>query len=289
MSTLGKILIVTQVIMSLLFMCAAGAVYTVQRNWKTQYDQAQTTIGQQREDYDLQIEELNKQVDELEVQAANEKNRADQVVGEHAQLLAQVQNLQRANNALEQQVSYTDGVSEKSVEEAAFRRDEAEQQRVINQTLRASLNQQSEEIVQLQDERFTLEVANDNLNGQVLSLLDRVAFLERVVNKHGLSTDPREVEGLSDPPPPVDGLVLETRKDRTNRTELAHISIGSDDGLLMGHELDVYRTADRNGGESQYLGRIRIVHLLTDEAVGLVVEAAKNGIIEEGDNVTTKL
>lgn len=289
MSTLGKILIVIQVVMSLLFMCAAGAVYTVQKNWKDQYDNAQITMSQQRQGLETDIEELNKKIDDLNLQVTTQTNRADQVVGERDQLVAQVENLRRQNNALENELDKADGVMETSSKEAEYRQSEAEQQRVVNQTLRATLDDQVQENVQLKDENYGLQVAKDNLNTQVMELLDHVAFLERVVHKHGLSTDRREVEGLTDPPPPVDGLVLNTRKDRTNRTEFAHVSIGSDDGLLVGHELDVYRTAERNGGEPQYLGRIRIVHLLPDEAVGMVVEAAKNGIIEEGDNVTTRL
>jgi hypothetical protein len=289
MSTLGKILIVVQVIMSLLFMCAAGAVYTVQRNWKDQYDNAQKQISSQRDDYDFQIEELNKQIDELGLEVTAQTNRADQVVGENTQLKAQVQDLTRRNDSLEGQVAIADGIAEASANEAELRQAEAEQQRVVNQTLRATLDEQVQENVQLKDANYTLQVANDNLNEQYLALLEQVAFLEKVVAAEGLSTDPREVADLTAPPPPVDGLVLNTRKDRTNRTEFAHVSIGSDDGLQVGHELDVYRSAVQNGGDPQYLGRIRIVHLLPDEAVGMVVEAAKNGIIEKGDNVTTKL
>jgi hypothetical protein len=94
---------------------------------------------------------------------------------------------------------------------------------------------------------------------------------------------------LSEPPPPVEGLVREVRKDQTNRTKWVHLTVGRDDGLREGHEMEVYRTAERNNGRAKYLGRIRIWSVTPDEAVGIVVDAAKNGIIEVGDNVTTKL
>lgn len=289
MSTLGKILIVVQVIMSVLFMCAAGAVYTVQQNWRDQYNSAQATIDTQRQQFNTDVEDLNKQIDTLKAQVTAETNRADAEVGTNQQLTAQVQNLTRENNALEQQLGVQTGLSVKAADEAEFRQSEAEQQREVNRTVHAALDQKVEENRQLQDEKYSLQVANDNLSKQNMALLDRVGFLEKLAAAHDLSTDRRAVEGLTAPPPAVDGLVVETRKDRTNRTKYAQISIGSDDGLLLGHELDVYRTAQQNGGEPQYLGRIRIIHLMPDEAVGMVVEAAKNGIIERGDNVTTKL
>lgn len=289
MSTLGKILIVVQVVMSVLFMCAAGAVYVVHTNWKTQYETAQQTLQEQRASLENDIEELNKQIDDLQRQAAAEKDRADAVVGDNQRLEAEVADLRRENNTLNQQLQTQTGIAEASADEAELRQAEAEQQRVVNETLRDSLDEQVRENRQLRDENFTLVVANENLIEQYTSLLEQVAFLERVVSRHGLSTDPREVEGIPDPPPPVDGVVVQTQKDRTNRTKFVHISIGSDDGLQVGHELDVYRSADRNGGEGQYLGRIRIIHLMPDQAVGLVVDAARNGIIERGDNVTTRL
>ncbi len=77
-------------------------------------------------------------------------------------------------------------------------------------------------------------------------------------------------------------------KDKTNRTEFVEVSIGSDDGLLKNHLLDVYRSSAA-GGAPKYLGKIKIVYVTNDRAVGQVVQAAKNGIIERGDNVTTRL
>lgn len=74
------------------------------------------------------------------------------------------------------------------------------------------------------------------------------------------------------------------KKDRTNRPKLIMMSIGSDDGLMEGHTLDVIRR-----GESKWMGKVIIVSVYPDEAVAEVIDTAANGIIEEGDDVTTKL
>ena len=62
-------------------------------------------------------------------------------------------------------------------------------------------------------------------------------------------------------------------------------SIGSDDGLQNGHELDVYRGA-------KYLGRVRIVETRPDRAVASVLKEFKEvaqDFIRKGDRVATKL
>jgi hypothetical protein len=78
---------------------------------------------------------------------------------------------------------------------------------------------------------------------------------------------------------------LRTRTNDKSGVELVEITLGSDDGLAVGHELYVYR----NGGQGKYLGQIRIVHLEPDRAVGRVLPETKNGVIERDDNVSTRL
>lgn len=289
MSFLGKVLIVTQVILSVLFMCAAGAVFVRHTDWRNQALAARQQVQDLQTEHSNEIADLNKRIDLIEQQAQAEKNRADAEVGERQRLERQVATLTQDANTLNQQLQRQTGLAETKANEAEFRQAEAEKQRVQNETLHESLEQQLTVNVQLRDELHNQQLAYEELVAQHDGMLEQLAFLEKVVRQHNLETDPRAFADLSEPPPPVEGIVVETRKDRTNRTKFAHISIGKDDGLQVGHELDVYRSAAHNDGQAQYLGRIRIVYVTPDEAVGMVVEAAKNGIIERGDNVSTKL
>ena len=59
----------------------------------------------------------------------------------------------------------------------------------------------------------------------------------------------------------------------------------ADAGLAKGHELFVYRS----DGKGKYLGKIRLDYVDYKTAVGVVVQSTKNGQIQVGDNVTTKL
>jgi hypothetical protein len=60
------------------------------------------------------------------------------------------------------------------------------------------------------------------------------------------------------------------------------ISIGSDDGIGPKMKLIVFRG-------SRYICEIEITDVYPDMAVGRVIEETRNGSIERGDNVTTKL
>ncbi len=72
------------------------------------------------------------------------------------------------------------------------------------------------------------------------------------------------------------------RIDSTNRE--MEITIGSDDGLVVGHELYLYRVSPR----PEYLGKVIIVTVDPDQAVARVVGKTYMGKkIKEGDIVSS--
>ncbi len=60
------------------------------------------------------------------------------------------------------------------------------------------------------------------------------------------------------------------------------LSLGGDDGIQAGHELDVYRN-------DQYLGRVRVVSIKPDKAVAVILRDFVRGPIQRGDRVATRL
>ena len=64
--------------------------------------------------------------------------------------------------------------------------------------------------------------------------------------------------------------------------DLVEVSIGSDDGLQAGHELEVFRA-------DEYLGRLRVVSVKPDRAVVRVLKDFARGIVQRGDRVATRL
>lgn len=289
MSFLGKVLIVAQVVLSVLFMCAAGAVFSIQKNWKAASETLTANLATAQQQHSDEVAGLNQEIDDLTQAAQNEKQRADAEVGRRQQLEQQVTALTQETNSLNQQLQRANGLSISKSNEAEFRQEEAELVRVKLEELSDTLDDKIAETVALQDTLATERQAHAELVAQSAEQQEQIAFLERIVRAEGFETDRRAVASLAEPPPKVEAIVKDIRKDQTNRTKFVHITTGSDDGLRIGHELDVYRTADRNQGRTKYLGRIRLTLVTPDEAVGLVVQPAKNGIIEVGDNVTTQL
>lgn len=289
MSFLGKVLIVLQVVMSVLFMGAAFAVFSVHSNWRSQYETLKGEQQQTAARHADEVQQLSAKIAAAEAAQADATNLANAQVANVQRLAREVAALTQERDQLNQVVNRQTGLAESKSIEAGSRQSEAEKQRVQNDQLLKTQDELTKQIQALKDKEYGMSLERDKMITQITALLEQSAFLEKVVRQNGLDTDPVAIAGAIEPPPPVDGLVVEIQKDKTNRTRLVHISIGEDDGLRVQHELDVYRPAELNGGKTQYLGRIRIIHLTPDEAVGIVVQAAKNGIIERGDNVTTRL
>jgi hypothetical protein len=62
--------------------------------------------------------------------------------------------------------------------------------------------------------------------------------------------------------------------------ERVTISIGADDGIVTGEVLYLFRA----GPKSRYLGKVRVVSVECDSAVGQIVARAR-GLVQEGDGV----
>lgn len=288
MSFVGKMLILLQVVLSVAFMALAGAVYTTQTNWRSRAADLETQVADRDTEINDAAAAAQRQIDVLSQERDAANIRAETAEGQNAQLVAQLANEQRDNNLLELDNKAQTALAEAKSDEASFRDEEAQRQRIAYQTLRGQNDQLAATLRNTEDILFAANLERQALAERFDGLLAQNGDLKRILRLNDLPSDPSEYAGLEEPPPPVDGLVLATMKDNTNRTEMVEVSIGSDDGLQKHHELDVYR-ATISGGKVHYLGKIRITLVTPDRAVGYVIQAAKNGIIERGDNVTTKL
>jgi chromosome segregation ATPase len=288
MSFVGKMLIVLQVVLSIVFMAFAGAVYTTHQNWMTQAGNLESEVSRLQTEVNDAATAASAQISELTQQRDAAAGRADMAEAENVQLRTQLENEAVRSNRVEAERQSFEGLAGAKSVEASFRDEEAQRQRIAYQTLRSQNDELAANLRNTEDALFAANLERQALAERFDGLLAENGDLKRILRLNDLPSDPSEYAGLEEPPPPVDGLVLATMKDKTNRTELVEISIGSDDGLLKSHELDVFRAAS-GSAKVQYLGKIRITLVTPDRAVGYVVQAAKNGIIERGDNVTTKL
>ncbi len=290
MSFVGKILVVVQVILSVCFMGFAGAVFTAQHNWRAE---SQTL--------EAKVTNLQKSMSELESEYSNFKSEtdnkmkaavseADRAKAENKLLVQQNKSYQTQLETVRTERDTSVAQAETTGEEAKFRRQESDRQRVVNKTLHDSVNDLRAKIKNLEDTIFTQSIREKNLVEKHGKVLDEFKYLKKIIANLGVDPNDPAIAGMQSPPPSVEGLIINTKKDKRNGTKFVEVSLGSDDGLSKGHQLFVYRFGTKeNGNRPKYLGKIELVYVDPDKAVGTVIDAAKNGVIEKGDHVNSKL
>ncbi len=288
MTFVGKMLIVLQLVLSLLFMAFAGAVSTVEKNWKQEASNVQDELKVEQESYTAKSKEFNefknsaqdteKRLDTLSKKRLadfnREKNRADN-------LQQQLNNLKTAHDT-QRTVAQLEG------DEAKFRRDEAVEQRQVNKALHGNLVESVRTNRGLEDIIFDLRLQLGEREQRHLVILDELKTARLQARRKGGGLGALPSEDIT-PPPPLDGKVVSSRPGIGNRILYVEVSIGGDDGIKEGQQLTVYRPGNGKSQRTKYLGQIRIIQVFADKAVGTVQEKAKNGVITKGDNVTSKL
>ncbi|MBW3540318.1 MAG: hypothetical protein KY476_08610 [Planctomycetes bacterium] len=285
MHFVGKVLIVVQLVLSVCFMAFAGAVYAVKENWRQAHatlSESHQRLGQEKQTLEQEYENAkNKSAQDLQT-AQNEAARLQaELKTEQDKVQTLTTQLQAVRAEREKLLAYSD-INDR---EAKERRAEALEQREINLALHADRDAKRLKITELEDNLFEQQIQIAKMEQKQDRVLTELALWRKAARFTGLDPDPRQYVGRQDPPPQVYGKIVNTRGGQGRDEDYVEISVGSDDGLEKGHELYVYRTGDRG----QYMGKIRVVYLTADRAVGVVTSKSKTGQIQVGDNVTTQL
>jgi multidrug efflux pump subunit AcrA (membrane-fusion protein) len=281
MTFVGKILVIVIMAFALLFLGISTVVFTTASNWKAETEKQRQRVNElDRKNRDAT--ELVKERDEELKKARLEHDAAKK------DLQNRVASLEDEIQRLQADVTTTRGALETAQTNARTALDEADSRRKETDLIREQKSavekqanefklRQTELVEKIRELTRQLETATTNNK----DLRDRVDRLGVALRSAGLSDDPNQYKSLS-APPPVQGEVA--RVDRRNQR--VELTIGSDDGLVPGHELYLYRTKPR----PQYLGKVRIISVDPDQAVGQMIGGVLHGIqIQEGDHVSTSL
>ena len=284
MNTIGKIFVFALFIMSLVFMSFAVALYSTHTNWRDEIMRTREQIkaGQQL-GYKAQLDQAK--TDRNNVSAEITKLQAEVAASEAArdQVVAKIQTaLEEKNKDLEvlrKEKEARELEREKAQAELAAARLELEAASKVVADLRSEVRTQQDKVdeqvdraakiaSELHEKESFLEIASE----RKAQLEKQVANARLLLQQSGLSIDnlPRDAV------PKIDGVVTNVIDDSIE------LSLGGDDGLQMGHELDVYRN-------DQYLGRVRVVSIKPDKAVAVVIREFVRGVIQRGDKVATRL
>jgi hypothetical protein len=282
MNWLGKVFVVLILIMSLVFMGLAMAVYATHKNWKDVIEGTAGSPGlrtrlQQAEQKNQElIAQHNRKVEEIEGERQAAEQQVRKLESERASLASRNQGIQAELDKLNQDIAQataavaaTQANNDKLAAEVTNLR---QQIRTAQQARDAAFKETLASTEQLHQLIGQYETAQERLQ----QLTQQVAGMKTVMQSHDIdpNTDPAGVV------PTVDGVVSQVR--RVPGDQLVEVTIGADDGLKEGDTVIVYRG-------NRYLGRLAIMETSPDKSVGRVERRYQQGQIQEGDRVATRL
>jgi hypothetical protein len=294
MNLVGKILTVFILVMSIFFCALAVAVYATHKNWRqivlnpTPAPGRPLGLQQQLKNQRDLYDKLKSDKDDLDARLTAEKDATVEALAklsnEYNQLKLQHDQLRKDYDGIDQERREALARMKTSEDRLAALRtavegDEAQGgktpglRKEILQAQRER-DQYFNEVVRLTDEKNQAIDTLRRLRDYQVVLRQDLDKAQAVLLKFGLKPVP---ELYRDQPPPVEGLVRSTQEEKW-----VEIDIGSDDGLLPGHKLEVYRG-------SGYVGRIEVVKTDFDRAVCQVVPGYLKSRMQRDDFVTSKL
>ncbi len=289
MNLVGKIFIVVILVLCLVFMALSMAVYTAQRNWRevVMLQKDQLTPGKELglkwrlEDAKAQNEDLNNQKAALQKEYAAEKAARQQSL---TRLQTELDIARRDRKSLE--AGRADLEKDKRDAVAAMNatqknltdyRQELDKNRTALVEAHQDRDKHFAEVVRKTDEFNQAVNEKEVLRKRTLELAKDLKKADEVLQWKGLNKN----TDYKSKPPKVDAIVTSVLGDG-----LIEISLGSDAGLREGHQLEIYRTS---GGQSTYVGRVKVVRTDPSKAVCKVDPNFQNSNVMENDRVASKI
>ena len=271
MDTLGKIFVFAVMVMSVVFMSFAIAIFSSHTNWQKESERLQTELEQAVAERAAKESELTTLIDQ---NAASEKDQ-EQVVKKLETALQQ-KNTELADLKKKREAELSN--LDKDIAELSEAKDERDAADELVGKLREEIHGLQDKLKKSVNDGASLASELHQSESELAMTTERKKQLEEQVanareggQQNGLAVKRPEI-GI----PVVGGVVTAIAND------LAEVSIGSDDGLQAGHELEVFRA-------DEYLGRLRVVSVKPDRAVVRVLKDFARGIVQRGDRVATRL
>jgi hypothetical protein len=281
MNLVGKILTVLILVMSLCFMTMALMVYATHRNWK----EVVTKKGGLKD----QITQLSQEKQNLEDEKTKLQNDLTQLTsdlqGKLALLETAVNNQKEDISKLEKAEALSQQekraalatMADTQAQSGALRAD-YDNTRKKEAQAQADRNAHFQRVQDLTDELHNLVNKYSILKDHELILAADNAKANAVLKRLGKD---KNIDETAEPPA-LNGQITAVRNGG-----LVEITLGSDDGLLKGHKLQVVRSG--SGTKPAYLGSIVVMETTPDHAVCRTERKLQQGEFKNGDLVTTKL
>jgi chromosome segregation ATPase len=284
MNPLGKIFVFLIVLFSVMLATMMIMAYAAHKNYRMEILRTPAEVrGAEQVGYKHQLTEANKEIGRLR----QEKSQLE--LQKNAELAAKLQALAKAeatinllsndnskltgeNAAL--QLSMKNATSDLNVTQANLSTATAEV-KTLREQIAVAHNDTDKQIKRSTELTDKLTDAT----GKLVLLTERsqqlatdVSKAQRLLKKFGASLqDPESIQNIA-----VEGKITSVSRDRVQ------LSIGEDDGVRRGQNLDIYRSG-------KYVGRVRIVESSPDQSVAAIETEYQQYPIMRGDNVTSRL
>lgn len=289
MNLVGRIFIVAILVMSVVFMAFAMAVYATHKNWREEVlrPQDQVTPGKEL-GLKFQLDKARADNEKLKRDAEELKQQYDRELAAKVQAVTKLENelklrkdelaaLEAKQAELEKAQRAAVAAMQTTQANATDYRKELDTHRTTLADARKDRDAHFKRVTELTDQLNQAQNEKDLLKKRTEELGKDLAKADQVLRKFNLDKN----KNLANVPPIVDGIITATPGN-----SLVEISIGADEGLLKGHKLEVFRIG---AGQSEYVGRIEVVQTAPDKAVCKIDPKFQNSNMVVGDRVATKI
>ena len=276
MNLMGKIFTLLIFFMSICFLVIAVMVGASHRNWKL----AATEMKAQADQARSRVRDVQASTTEMEKRLASERvARTFQLSQLESQLTRAKADLILKESQLRKETEIAQGhLANLEQAELRLKQQDAElaDLRTNNDKLVEDIRSKFKDVRDLTNQNFDLANQKALLEEQQSDLAATVAKQSKVMTANGL-TENSHVDHI---PAKLDGVVTQVSES------LFAISLGTDDGIRNGHQVDIFRKA--SGTKARFIGKGTVVNTREDLAAVRINRDFMVDTVKEGDHVTTK-
>lgn len=278
MNLMGKIFTLLIFFMSICFLVIAVMVGASHRNWKL----AATEMKAQADQARSRVRDVQASTTEMEKRLASEQvARAFQLSQLESQLTRAQADLLLKEAQLRKETEIAQGhLANLEQAELRLKQQDAElaDLRNNNDKLVEDIRSKFKDVRDLTNQNFDLANQKALLEEKQSDLTATVAKQSKVMTANGLTEDSL-VDHI---PAKIDGVVTQVGSDES----MFAISLGTDDGIRIGHVVDIFRKA--SGTAARFVGKGTVVNTKVDLAAVRINRDFMVDTVKEGDHVTTK-
>jgi len=280
MNFVGKILTVLISVMSLVFMTMAVMLYATHTNWRDVVKNPNTGLEVKYNNLKAERDNLQHKFDSAKKELENERIVKGDELTKLQNTVVELRNQRAALEKQTQDLKTSQGEAvaamNKTQETLKKLREEVETLRAENRQAQKERAEAFERAVALADQVNQREIDVKRLRGEKNDLAADSTRMRDLLRLYDINPDEDSSRGLLR----VSGQILAVVGG-----DSVELSIGQDDGLKKGHQLEVYRS---QAGQNRYMGRLEVVDTSPDRAVAKILAKYRTGAIREGDSVISK-